>query len=130
MVIQSIYNYAIHLLSGLAMVGVFAVLYVRTTPFCEISLIRRGCVSALLSFGGATLGFSLTVASSIFHNHTFTMFVIWAVFAMIVQLLTYAIVSRALPNMNEALETNNIAMGGLMGVISLVVGIVNAACLS
>ncbi|MEC5398362.1 DUF350 domain-containing protein [Uliginosibacterium sp. H1] len=130
MVIQSIYNYAIHLLSGLAMVGVFVALYLRVTPFCELTLIRRGCVAALLSLGGATLGFSLTVASSILFNTSFVMFLVWGISAMLVQLLTYVIVSRALPHMNEALETNNVAMGGLMGLIAVVVGIVNAACLS
>jgi putative membrane protein len=32
--------------------------------------------------------------------------------------------------MNEAIEQNNIAMGGLIGSISLAAGIVNAGCLT
>ena len=32
--------------------------------------------------------------------------------------------------MNEAIEQNNIAMGGLIGAISLSAGVVNAACLT
>ena len=38
--------------------------------------------------------------------------------------------TRMLPQMNEAIENNNVAMGGLMGALSLMVGMINAACLS
>lgn len=32
--------------------------------------------------------------------------------------------------MNDAIQENNVAMGGLMGAVSLAAGIVNAACLT
>ncbi|GAA5165710.1 DUF350 domain-containing protein [Viridibacterium curvum] len=128
--IQAIYNYFIYLLAGLAMVGVFVTVYTRVTPFCELDLIRKGCVSAALSLAGATIGFSLTVASSILHNDNFIMFVLWGTLAAVVQVVAYAVLSRALPNMNAELEDNNVAMGALMGLVSIVVGIINAACLS
>jgi len=130
MLIQAIGNYIIHLLAGLAMVGVFVTIYLRVTPFCEITLIRQGCVAAAVSLAGATLGFSLTVASSILHSDNFIMFVTWGTCAMIVQVLAYAVLARALPNMEQQLSENNVAMGSLMGLTSVVVGIINAACLS
>ncbi|GAB4061132.1 DUF350 domain-containing protein [Uliginosibacterium sediminicola] len=130
MLIQAIGNYCIHLLAGLAMLGVFVIVYLRTTPFDEISLIRQGCVAAALSLAGATLGFSLTIASSILHSDNFIMFMTWGSCAMLVQVAAYAVLARALPNMVQELSDNNIAMGALMGLTSLVVGIINAACLS
>ena len=83
-----------------------------------------------MSFGGALIGFCLTLASSIAHNSTLGEVVIWAVGAMAVQLITYAALTRLMPGMNHAIEDRNVAMGGLMGTASLVVGIINAACLT
>ncbi|MBI4753870.1 MAG: DUF350 domain-containing protein [Betaproteobacteria bacterium] len=128
--LTQLYNYLIFLLAGVAMVALFVALYLRVTPFSEIALIRKGCVAASLSLGGATLGFSLTVASSILHNDRIGMFLLWGVAAMAVQVAAYALLARAIPNMNAALEDNNVAMGALMGSASLVVGVINAACLS
>ena len=49
---------------------------------------------------------------------------------MIVQIFVYAVVSKAIKGMTDAIAENNIAMGGLIGAISLAAGIVNAACLT
>jgi putative membrane protein len=125
-----VYSYAIHLLSAFALIAGFAAVYLKVTPYAELALIREGNIAALLSFGGALLGFSLTLASSIAHNSTLLLVVAWAFGAMIVQVLTYAVLSHLMPAMNHAIEERNVAMGGLMGCTSLVVGIINAACLT
>ena len=130
MLLQQLSAYLIHLLAGLGVVGVFVCAYLHVTPFRELHLIRNGGTAAALSLGGATLGFALTVASSILHNDTFPMFLFWAASSAVVQVIAYAFVARMLPHLNDALENNNVAMGGLMGVVSLVVGILNAAALS
>ena len=122
--------YALHLLSGCALLAVFFAIYTKITPFDEMALIRKGNAAAALSLGGAGIGFCLTVMSSIVHNDTFLMFLIWSVGAMVVQAGVYAFLSRVLPQMNPAIEANNVAMGGLMGLLSLMVGMINAACLS
>jgi len=70
------------------------------------------------------------LAASILLNSSFFMFLVWAVGALTVQIVTYAAVSRVLPQMNTAIADNNAAMGGLMGITSLAVGIINAVCLS
>lgn len=128
--LDQFYPYAKHLLAGLLMVGVFVTVYCRFTPFHEVQLIRRGCTAAALSLAGAIIGFSLTVASSILHNDHFLMFIMWGTLAMFVQIGAYLLIERSLPEMKLALEANNVAMGGLMGTVSLVVGVINAACLS
>ncbi len=120
------YAYIIHLLSGFVLLGSFFWIYTKKiTPFDEVSLIAQG-----LSLGGAVLGFSLTVASSILHSSTFLMFLGWGAGAMVVQGLCYGAITRVLPQMNDAITQNNAAMGALMGTASLTVGIINAACLS
>jgi putative membrane protein len=128
--VDQFYLYLKHLLSGLIMVGLFAAVYVRFTPFHEMPLIRRGCTAAALSLAGAIIGFSLTVASSILHNDHYLMFVAWGTLAAVVQVAAYLLIERSLPEMKAAIEANNMAMGALMGTVSLVVGVINAACLS
>jgi putative membrane protein len=127
---DQVYSYAVHLLSAFALLAVFAAVYLKLTPYAELALIREGNVAALLSFGGAIAGFSLTLASSIAHNSTLMQVVAWAFGAMVVQVLTYAALSRLMSTMPKAIEQRNVAMGGLLGCTSLIVGIINAACLT
>ena len=53
---QDIINYFIHLVAGLLLVSVFVLVYTRITPYDELKLIRQGCISAAVSFGGDPLG--------------------------------------------------------------------------
>ena len=123
-------NYLLHLISGLAMVAAFAALYMAVTPFRERALIRQGFVAPALSLAGAVVGFSLTVASSILHNDSYPLFVAWCAAGLSVQVLAYFVLARLLPGLPDQLAGNNVAAGATAGVVSLVVGIVNAACMS
>ncbi|MEC7118895.1 MAG: DUF350 domain-containing protein [Pseudomonadota bacterium] len=125
-----VYRYLIYLLSGVVLLLVFAVIYIRFTPYDEIALIRSGHTAAAFSFGGALVGFALTLAASAFFNASVAGFVGWAVAAMLVQLLAYLVMARVIPDLEDALEANNVAVGGFMGSVSLAIGIINAACLS
>ncbi len=127
---QPFYFYAAYLLAACVLLAVFLFAYTRMTPYREIELIRAGKLAPAISLGGALLGFSLTLASSIEHNDSLGMFIVWALAAMVVQALAYALLSRAIAGMAEALEADNVAMGALMGSVALAVGLVNAACLS
>jgi putative membrane protein len=129
-VMEQVYLYAIHLLSAFILLAGFAGVYLKVTPFDELAQIRAGNVAAVLSLSGALLGFSLTLASSIVHYATLPTVVAWAVGALLVQLVVHAILARILPGMDRSIEANNVAMGGLMGAVSLTVGALNAACLS
>jgi len=122
--------YLAYLLSALAVLAGFMGIYTRITRFDEWQLIREGNTAAALSLGGALLGFSCTLAFSIALHASWHLFIVWSLAAMLVQLLAYALMARVLRGMNDAIHAGNAAMGGLMGAISLGVGIVNAACLT
>ncbi len=127
---EVIVNYALHLISAALLMVVFFLVYCWATPFDEMALIRGGNSAAALSFSGALIGFSLTVASGIIHTDSLLSFLAWSIGAVIVQLLVYVLVSRMLHMSKEHIEANNVAYGGLLGAISLAVGAINAACLS
>jgi len=123
-------TYLIYIVSALVMLGVFTAVYTAVTSYKEFDLIREGNIAAVLSYGGALVGFSFTLCSSIAVHASFVMFLVWGLAAMLVQIVVYVVVNKAVQGMNEAIEQNNIAMGGLIGSISLAAGIVNAACLT
>lgn len=123
-------TYLIYIVSALVMLGIFTAVYTTVTRYREFELIRQGNIAAVLSYSGALVGFSFTLCSSIAIHASFVMFLVWGVAAMVVQLVVYAVVSRAIQGLHEAIEENNIAMGGLIGSISLAAGVVNAACLT
>lgn len=123
-------TYLIYIVSALVMLGIFTAVYTTVTRYKEFELIRQGNIAAVLSYGGALVGFSFTLCSSIAIHASFVMFLVWGVAAMVVQLVVYAVVARAIRGLSEAIEENNIAMGGLIGSISLAAGVVNAACLT
>ncbi|CAB3733990.1 Predicted membrane protein [Achromobacter kerstersii] len=123
-------TYLIYIVSALVMLGVFTAVYTAVTRYKEFDLIREGNIAAVLSYGGALVGFSFTLCSSIAVHASFVMFLVWGAAAMVVQIVVYVVIAQAIRGMNEAIEQNNIAMGGLIGSISLAAGVVNAACLT
>ncbi|APA70760.1 MULTISPECIES: DUF350 domain-containing protein [unclassified Janthinobacterium] len=125
-----ILNYLIHLLLAAALLIVFFVIYTRVTPYNEVLLIRQGNQAAALSLGGAMLGFSATIASSLMHTADYQQFFAWAFGAMVVQLLAYVVTTRLLRMSKDQIESNNSAFGGLLAAISLSIGAINAACIS
>ena len=126
----AILNYLLYLLLAAVLLIAFFVVYTRLTPFNEVLLIRQGNHAAALSLGGSLLGFSATVASCIMHTTDYRQFLAWAFGAMVVQVLAYAVTSRLLRMSKDQIEADNSAFGGLMGAISLSIGLVNAACIS
>lgn len=129
-ILPAIISYAIHLLTASVLLGVFFIVYTYATTIDEILLIRQGNHAAALSLGGALIGFSLTIGSSLLHTSSYLEFLAWAAGAMVVQVLAYAVTVRLLHISKDHIESGNAAFGGLMGAISLSIGAINAACIS
>jgi putative membrane protein len=129
-VVPAILNYLLHLFTAAALVLVFFVVYVRVTPYDEVLLIRQGNRAAALSLGGTLIGFSVTIASAVMHTVDYYQFAGWAFGAMVVQVLVFAVTTHLLKMSKDQIEADNRAFGGLLGAISLSIGIVNAGCIS
>ncbi len=126
----AILAYLLHLFTAAAMVLAFFVIYTRVTPFDEVALIRQGNKAAAFSLGGALVGFSVTLASSLLHTADYMQFAGWAAGAMLVQLLVYGVATSLLHMSKDQIEADNQAFGGLLGAISLSIGLINAGCIS
>jgi putative membrane protein len=128
--VPAILNYLLHLVTAGALVLAFFVIYTKITPFDEVELIRSGNSAAALSLGGALVGFSVTIASALSHTADYYQFLIWAAVGMVVQVLVYMITTMLLKMSQDQIEANNVAFGGLLGAISLSIGLVNAGSIS
>lgn len=126
----AILNYLLHLSLATVLVLVFFIIYTKITPADEVTLIRQGNRAAALSLGGALVGFALTLGSALMHTADYQQFVAWAAGAMVVQVLVYAVATRLLRMAQDQIEADNAAFGGLLGSISLSIGVINAGCIS
>jgi putative membrane protein len=128
--VPAILAYLMHLLTAAMLVLAFFVIYTKVTPFNEVLLIRQGNGAAALSLGGALIGFAITLASALLHTADYLQFFGWAAGALLVQLLAYAGATRLLRMAKDQIEADNAAFGGLLGAISLSIGLINAGCIS
>jgi putative membrane protein len=128
--VPAILNYLLHLATAVAMVMAFFVIYTRLTPFNEVKLIREGNQAAAMSLGGTLIGFSLPIASALMHTPDYYQFLGWAGGAMLIQILVYNVATRLLSMSGDQIEANNKAFGGLLGAISISVGLINAGSIS
>lgn len=126
----AILNYLIHLFLAAVLLAVFFKAYTWMTPFDEVLLIRQGNAAAALSLSGALIGFSITIGSALVHTADYEEFAAWAFGAMVVQMLAYAVTTRALNMSKDQIEGNNASFGGLLGAISISIGVINGACIS
>ncbi|MBA5805811.1 MULTISPECIES: DUF350 domain-containing protein [Rhizobium] len=115
---------------GLAAYGVFAVIYTFLTPQKEVQLIRAGNLAAVTAFLGALVGFSLPLASAAANSVSIVDYIIWAVVGILAQILAYYIANFTMTDLHEKITADNIAAGIWGGGIALVIGILNAACMT
>ncbi len=128
--VPAILNYLLHLVTAGGLVVVFFLVYTWITPFDEVALIRAGNKAAALSLGGALVGFSFTIASALTHTVDYYQFLMWAGIGMAVQALSYFVTTVMLKMAQDQIEADNAAFGGLLGAISLSIGLVNAGAIS
>ena len=126
----AILNYLLHLATATALVLAFFVIYTKITPWDEVVLIRAGNNAAALSLGGTLIGFSLTLASALSHTASYVDFLMWGALAMVVQVLVFYVTTLLLKMSQDQIEADNAAFGGLLGAISISIGLINAGSIS
>lgn len=127
---MEILSYLIYLVASIVILLTFTKLYIVFTPYNELEMIRQGKGAACISLAGTLIGFTLTLAASAIYNNSLIVFIAWACLAIVVQLLGYLAVVKVIGEVEEKMTQNNIAVGGLIGLTGLILGIINAGCLS
>ena len=122
--------FILYFVTAMALLGVFFYIYTRLTPYREFELIGNGNSAAAYSFGGAVLGFSFPLSSAIMHSVSLTDMVIWAIISFVIQFSVYLFVRVIFPTIASDIQSDQVAKGIFLGVLSIAVGIINAACMS
>jgi len=122
--------FAAYLGLSLLLLGAFVFIYIRITPYKEISLIRDGNAAAAASLGGAIIGFVLPVASSIENSVALLDMLLWALISLVVQLLAFVIARAMIPAISKNVEQGQLASGVFLGAIAIALGLLNAACMT
>ncbi|MCM8596118.1 MAG: DUF350 domain-containing protein [Candidatus Accumulibacter sp.] len=115
---------------ALVLLALFLLIYLNVTPYHEVALIRAGNIAAAVSLSGALLGFAMPVANVIAHSDTLVDLASWGAIALVIQILAYLATRLALPHLNEDIPAGRIAPATLLAVVSLSIGLINAACMS
>ena len=114
---------------ALALLAVFAAIYIWITPHKEFALIRAGNTAAATSFAGATLGFVVPLASVIANSLNIVDMLVWGAIAMIAQIAVFAVARLFMPDLQKMIEAGQIAPAATLASFSLAIGILNAACM-
>jgi putative membrane protein len=122
--------FALYMVSSLALVVLFIVIYIRITPYREFALIREGNAAAAASLSGTIIGFVIPLAYSVVQSANLPDMVLWGFIALIVQLVVYFCVTRIIPGIVRDIPAGRVAPGVLLGSLSLATGILNAACMT
>ena len=122
--------FIIYFLISAALLVVFIFIYLRVTPYREISLIKEGNSAAAASLSGAIIGFTLPLAHAIAQSANLVDMLIWALIALAVQLACYLIVRALIPVLVRGIAEGNVAQGVFLGAVSIAAGILNAACMT
>lgn len=112
--------------TAIALLAVFIVIYVKSTPYNEFALIKENNAAAALSLAGAAVGFAIPLASSIYFTHDLVEMLKWGGVTGVVQLLLFWIMR----SYAHAIEEGKIAPAILLTGLSLATGILNALCIS
>jgi putative membrane protein len=123
-------NFLMYFGASIVLLAAFLGAYTLVTPLHEWALIREGNAAVALSLAGATLGFTLPLASAIVHSVDLADMAIWAAVALILQLVCFASMRLLRRDVSAALARGDMAEATVLATGSVVFGLLIAACLS
>ena len=122
--------FAAYFAAAMVLTIAFVIAYTAVTPFHEIDLIRHGNSAAATQIGMGLVGFSIPLASAIYHSANLIDCVIWGIVALVTQLIAYGLARLTVPKLADDIAKAHVAPAIWLGCISIASGIISAACMS
>jgi putative membrane protein len=104
--------------------------YAAVTPFREWRLIRDGNVAAGIVLAGAVVALAIPLAATLATSLVTLDIALWGLVALVLQLLTFALVALLLPGLRRMIEAGNMAAAFLLIGIQAAVALLNAGAMS
>lgn len=128
--LQGLLDFGKYFVASLVYLALFCVIYDKVTPYHELQMVREGKLAPAISFGGALIGFVLPLHSAITHSVGFIDMLVWALVAMVVQILVFSIVRTIFKDLVSQIEQNQVAAATLLAFFSIAIGLLNAASMT
>jgi putative membrane protein len=110
----------------LLMVGV--AIYMAFSPYKELDLVRRNNTAGGVVYAGTVIALAIPLASLLATTSYVIDIIIWGIVALVIQLLTLAVVSLLLlRHLRIMIESGNIAAALTVAATQIAVALVNAA---
>jgi len=132
MILQSLAGlpaFLVYFCTGLIAVVAYLLVYTWITPYNEFELVRDNKPAAAIALGMSLLGFVLPLVSAVAHSASVLDCLIWAVIALIVQIIVFYLVKIPVPNLSARIAGGELASAIWLGLSSLAAGALNAACM-
>ncbi len=127
---QGLFDFGKYFLAAIGYLLIFCFIYDRVTPYNELKLVREGKLAPAISFGGAFIGFVLPLNSAITHSVGFFDMLLWALVAMVVQILVFSVVRMIFKDLVRQIEEDQVAAATLLAFFSVAIGLINAASMT
>lgn len=125
------YQFLVALILSAALLALFKRIYQAITPYSERELIANGNMAAAIALAGSMIGFALPMASALMVTADRVEFVMWAVLAGVVQILSFTILRRFIvTDVKAKIEAGNMAVAIYLAATAVAVGLLNAASMT
>lgn len=123
-------NFVIYFGMGLVALLLFKVLYTLFTPYDDWALVKNQNSAAACALGGAIIGFAIALGSAASNSVSMLDFAVWAVVALVAQIVAYFVVRLFMPLISQRIQDNEVPAGIVLGSVSIAIGILNAASMT
>lgn len=122
--------YLAYMVTAIGLVGIFTTIYLYTTPYRELALIRTGNQTAAFSLGGVLIGFGLVLASAAAHSVSLLDMILWGTIALAFQILVFFIATLLLKELRAGIEADKHSYGLTIAAMSITTGLINAGVIT
>ena len=126
----SLLSFLMYFASGAVAIVIYTVIYTAVTAHKEFALIKAQNHAAAVAFSGSLLGFVIAITRLIEHAVALGDFALWAVVAIVMQLLAYGLVRLGFPAISDRIANGELPAATWLAGASIAAGLLNAACLS
>jgi putative membrane protein len=119
----------LHFVTVLILWAIGVGIYTMVTPYHERDLIERGNSAAGIVLAGAIVSIALPLAALLATTGDIIDILVWGVIAVVLQLVTMAVVSLVLRGLKRLVEADNMAGAMIVAAAQIAVALLNAAAM-
>ena len=114
----------------LVLLGLGIAVYAAITPFNERELLTRGNAAAGLVLAGSVVSLAIPLAATLATSSALLDIVIWGVIALILQLVTFGLMTLFIRDLRHQIDAGNVAAACPLVAAQIAIALLNAAAVA